>query len=161
MSHTRFTPGPETTRDFRTALGHFPTGVTVVTTQTANGPLGITANSFASVSLDPPLVLWCPAKISRRYQAFCDAPLFNIHVLGLEQQDIARRFASKSLGFDGLEFGLDEAGQPLIPDCLATFHCTRFAVHDAGDHAVIIGQVTSASYREGPALVFHAGDFRA
>ena len=81
MPDQTFIPGPETARAFRDALGCFATGVTVVTTQTDRGPLGITANSFASLSLDPPLVLWAPALTSSRYQAFADAERFAIHVM--------------------------------------------------------------------------------
>ena len=85
------TPGPDTTREFRDALGRFATGVTVVTTDSEIGPLGITANSFASVSLDPPLVLWAPARFSRRFKAFAETLYFAIHVIGAEQKALGER----------------------------------------------------------------------
>ena len=147
----------DTLHDFRAALGRFATGVTVVTCQTELGPLGITANSFASVSLDPPLVLWSPAKSSSRYPAFLEAEHFAVHVLESGQRDLCRQFTKSGLDFSGLEVTEGEGGAPVIAGCLAHFECRRFATHDAGDHTIILGQVAAATAREGQPLVFSSG----
>lgn len=154
-----FIPGPQTMRAFRDALGRFATGVTVVTTQTPNGPLGITANSFSSVSLDPPLVLWSPAKASRRFQPFVEAEHFAIHVLASHQSDICGGFVSEGNAFEPLEWAHSDRGTPLIEGCLARFECARHAVHDAGDHAIVIGRVLGATFGEGDPLLFVSGRY--
>ena len=154
---TRFTPGPETVRILRDALGRFVTGVTVVTAPTPAGPIGITANSFTSVSLDPPLVLWCPARASRRFAHFDAAGHFAIHVLGADQLEIARRFASGAGGFDAQEQSPE--GVPLLPDALARFDCALHAAHDGGDHTIVVGRVLRAELRAGAPLVFSGGDY--
>lgn len=152
-------PGPETTRDFRDALGRFATGVCVVTCDSDLGPLGITANSFASVSLDPPLVLWSPAKFSRRYEAFANAENFAIHVMGAEQGDLCQRFARDGTAFDGTDWTLGAHGVPLLNGCLARFECNHVASHEGGDHRIIVGRVTRANWREGAPLVFSQGRY--
>lgn len=153
----RFVPGPDTLKDFRTALSRFATGVTIVTCQSARGPLGITANSFSSVSLDPPLVLWSPAKSSSRHDPFVEAEHFVVHVLSADQQDVCRRFTKDGLDFDGLPFEDTAHGAPLIAGCLAHFECTRHAAHDAGDHTIIIGRVLAAAATHASPLVFSGG----
>ena len=90
---TSFTPSPDHAGAFRAALGQFTTGVALVTTTTARGPLAMTVNSFTSVSLDPPLILWCPAKVSARHDGFVAASHFTVHVLREDQVDLARHFA--------------------------------------------------------------------
>lgn len=154
-----FQPSKHTKREFRDALGRFATGVCVVTTTTAEGPIGITANSFASVSLDPPLVLWSPARASRRFHAFAAADHFAIHVLGEDQDDLCQRFTRSGHDFDGLAWSAGATGSPLIAGCLARFDCTRAAQHDGGDHLIIVGRVTAAQYREGAPLLFSAGRY--
>ncbi|WP_234822503.1 flavin reductase family protein [Palleronia aestuarii] len=146
-------------RALRTALGRFATGVAVITVATPGGPLGITANSFASVSLDPPLVLWSPAKASRRFRPFVEADHFAIHVMGAEQGDLAGRFVREGNPFGDLTWKSDPEGTPLIDGCLARFRCRRAAVHDAGDHVIVIGDVLAASHRDGAPLVFAAGRY--
>ena len=158
MMH-EFTTGPDTARDFRTALGRFATGVTVVTTMTERGPLGITANSFASVSLDPPLVLWCPAKFSRRFNAFVKAQHFAIHVLGTEQEALSHRFARDGLDFDGADWAEGDNGLPVLNGCLARFECETHDCHDGGDHRIMVGRVTHAAWREGAPMLFHGGAY--
>ncbi|MEP2642794.1 flavin reductase family protein [Roseobacter sp.] len=155
-----FTPGTDTQRQFRDAMGRFATGVTVITAQTPTGPIGMTANSFSSVSMDPPLVLWCPAKSSSRYAHFVAAPHFAIHVMGAEHEDIAVGFAKLAQAFDGLDVTQNAQGVPLLGDCLARFECTTHAIHDAGDHSIVLGHVGSAAFREGEALIFCQGRFR-
>lgn len=146
-------------RAFRTALSTYATGVSVVTTPSSNGPVGITVNSFASVSLDPPLILWSPAKTSNRFKYFSDALHFAIHVLDAHQQDICDGFTKDKSAFEGLDCKEDENGVPLINGCLARFECTLEAKHDAGDHVIIIGHVNRASARDGLPLLFHGGRF--
>ena len=154
-----FVPGPEMGRELRDALGRFATGVTVVTTATGDGPLGITANSFASVSLDPPLVLWSPARFSRRFDAFADAEHFAIHVLGEEQGAIGEGFSAAGDAFDGLPHTTNPEGCPVIDGCLARFECRAHARHDGGDHDIVVGRVLRASSREGGPLIFASGTY--
>ncbi|WP_050929727.1 flavin reductase family protein [Aestuariivita boseongensis] len=159
MSETVFTPNADTTRQFRDALGCFGTGVTVVTAQSDQGPLGMTANSFSSVSLDPPLVLWAPAKSSRRYASFAKAQHFAIHVMGEDQDAMARHFARAGDGFDAFDWSRSEAGVPILAGCLARFECHLAALHDAGDHAIIVGHVDRAAFRPGKGLIFKQGQY--
>lgn len=159
MSETTFAPNPETAREFRDALGCYGTGVTVVTAQTGDGPLGMTANSFASLSLDPPLVLWAPAKSSRRFASFAAAHHFAIHVMGEDQHRLARHFAREGHGFDAFDWALSDAGVPILAGCLARFECHLTATHDAGDHAILVGHVDRAAYRVGKGLIFKQGQY--
>jgi flavin reductase (DIM6/NTAB) family NADH-FMN oxidoreductase RutF len=154
-----FVPGPESEREFRDALGLFATGVTVVTAIGAKGPVGITANSFASLSLDPPLVLWAPARASRRFAAFASARHYAIHVLSVEQFALGRHFAREGLDFDlaGVEFNPE--GVPILTESLARFECRRQAVHEGGDHAIVVGEVLRAAARPGAPLVFSGGRY--
>ncbi|WP_226780936.1 flavin reductase family protein [Oceaniglobus trochenteri] len=154
-----FVPGPDTSRAFRDALGQFATGVTVVTTATPDGPLGITANSFASVSLDPPLVLWSPARAARRFPVYEAAQHFAIHVMGAEQAGLCNAFVRDGAAFGDLDWAPGPSGAPLIEGCLARFECERYAVHDGGDHAIIVGRVLNAQSRPGAPLVFSAGQY--
>lgn len=148
-------PGPD--RRLRDALGRFATGVTVVTAPSARGPLGITANSFSSVSLDPPLVLWCPARRSRRFETFAGAPRYAIHILGTDQAALCRRFAGDGLDFDGIPWQTGEDGVPLIEGCLARFDCRQVSRLPAGDHDIVVGEVLSHHHRDGEPLLFSAG----
>jgi flavin reductase (DIM6/NTAB) family NADH-FMN oxidoreductase RutF len=152
-----FTPGPGTGRELRDALGTFATGVTVVTVASERGPLGITANSFASVSLDPPLVLWCPAKASRRYDAFVTAEHFAIHVMGEHQDALTLGFARAGEAFGGCDWSLSDQQVPLLAGCPARFECTTRDRIDAGDHAVIIARVTRVTTEPTRPRLFHAG----
>ena len=154
-----FVPGPETSRAFRDALGCFATGVTVVTTMTAQGPLGITVNSFSSLSLDPPLVLWAPAKDSGRYQPFVAAPHFAIHVLAEDQFDLAMAFAKNGTAFDAVDWSPSDEGTPCIETALARFECRHHAAYDGGDHKIVVGEVLRASHRPGRSLIFSQGDY--
>lgn len=154
-----FTLGPETERSFRDALGQYATGVTVVTCNAPSGPVGITANSFASVSLDPPLVLWSPARASRRFPFFEAAERFAIHILGAEQTNVCRAFVRDGAAFDAVDWTTGDADVPLIEGCLARFECAREAVHEGGDHIIVVGRVLRASVRTGAPLVFCAGGY--
>lgn len=154
-----FTPGPETQARYREALGCFGTGVTVVTAMTETGPLAMTVNSFTSVSLDPPLVLWCPARLSPRHDRLVAADSFAIHVMAEDQQDIASHFARTGDDFTGIDWVSDAGGPPLLSGCLARFDCTRVAAHDGGDHTILVGRVDHATYRAGQGLMFKRGQY--
>ena len=156
---TTFVPGPETARQFRDALGRFATGVTIVTCETEEGPLAIAANSFSSLSLDPPLVLWSPAKMSRRFPPFHDAKQYAINILGADQIALCQTFARDGTAFADVVWSKGANGAPIIEGCLATFECTQHAVHDGGDHVIIVGEVTQARMGEGEPLVFSKGAY--
>lgn len=154
-----FDPALTDTRAFRDALGRFATGVTIVTCPTADGPLGITANSFASVSLDPALVLWSPAKSSSRYPFFAAAEHFAIHVVGAEQTDICMGFARNGNAFDQFDWETGAHRVPLLQNCLSRFECTKTAEHDGGDHTIIVARVTRVTTRTGEPLTFFGGSY--
>lgn len=149
--------------EFRRALGTFPTGVAIITTRGADGsPVGLTCNSFSSVSLDPPLVLWSLRSASKTLAAFRGASGFAINVLAEDQSKLSGRFASSSIAdkFEGVGHSTGYGGLPLIDDCLARFHCTTFAQHEAGDHVIFIGKVERFEHgREEDPLVFYKGAY--
>jgi flavin reductase (DIM6/NTAB) family NADH-FMN oxidoreductase RutF len=148
-------------RELRDALGRFATGLTVVTTMTADGPLGITANSFASVSLEPPLVLWSPARKSWRFPAFEAASHFAIHVLSAGQRGLAERFSRPGdLGFDGVDFTPGFGDAPLLAGCCARFECRHEAGYDGGDHLIVVGLVLRLTQADLPPLLYHRGRYR-
>ncbi len=151
--------GADTARSYRDALGCFGTGVSVVTTQTANGPLAITVNSFVSVSLDPPLVLWCAAQGSPRHDAFAAADTHIIHIMAKDQQPLATHFARTGTDFDAVDWEQDGNGTMHLTGCLARLECRRSQIHTAGDHSIIIGEVTRAWYRPGSGLIFKRGQY--
>lgn len=150
-------PGADTQRAYRNALGCFATGVTVITTQTDQGPLAFTANSFSSVSLDPPLLMWCPARGSQRHDAFVAAERFSIHVLAEDQLDLAIHFARNGSDFAALPWHRGADGTPHLDNVLARFDCTAQATHPAGDHTIILGKVTQFATRPGKGLIFKQG----
>ena len=155
---TQFSPQDDA-RAFRNALGAFATGVTVVTTDTPEGPVGITANSFASVSLDPPLVLWSPAKASHRFVHFAHAPRFAIHILDQSQKAICEAFTRSKTAFNDLDWVTSPQGVPLINGVAACFECNLEATHDAGDHVIVVGRVIRAHHSGAEPLVFHGGRY--
>ena len=146
---------------FRRCLGRFATGVTVITCRDAAGePCGITANSFSSVSLEPPLVLWNIAKVSRSLQAFLDAEHFGINVLTQEQEPLSRHFATSDARlFEGTAYTESANGVPRLNDTLAWFECARFETHDCGDHYIIIGEVLDYESQDGDPLLFYRGQY--
>ncbi len=148
-------------REFRDALGCFVTGVTVVTTRAATGPLGMTVNSFASVSLDPPLVLWSPARKSTRFPAFEAAAHFAIHVLSADQRDLAEHFARSGTPFPDVPYEEGMDGTPLFDGAAARFECRHAAGHDGGDHLIVVGEVLRLTLADRPPLVYHKGAFAA
>lgn len=158
-----FAPEAEDGAPLRAAFGRFGTGVTVITTQTETGPLGMTANSFSSVSLEPPLVLWSAALRSKRHDAFARARHFCIHILAEDQAALALHFAGQGHDFSGFDWHEGPEGLPTLAGVLATFHCETHAVHPAGDHSVILGRIRHAAQRhgdsEGAGLLFDRGRF--
>lgn len=148
-------------RRYRDALGAFATGVTVVTTRTSEGKdVGLTANSFNSVSLDPPMVLWSLARKARSLPAFLGNPLFAVHVLAEDQEDLSQRFAQQGGDkFAGLEVARSEAGIPLLANCSARFECRTAFTHDGGDHVIFVGAVTGFESFGRPPLLFHGGRY--
>ncbi|MBX3491984.1 MAG: flavin reductase family protein [Parvibaculum sp.] len=150
-------------RRFRNALGWFTTGVAVVTTRVGGGePIGITVNSFSSVSLDPPLVLWCLDKKSDTLEAFETATHFTVNVLREEHQEISSRLSRKGdHSLAGLAVVARESGCPALRDALAHFECEIEARHDAGDHVIMIGRVLNFDHAEdGRPLLYHRGGYQ-
>lgn len=150
-------------RDFRNALGQFATGVTVVTTVSPDGrKVGMTANSFTSVSMEPPLVLWCPSKRAPSLADFEEASHFAINILASDQHVLSRQFATPSPDkFDGAETTEGIAGVPLLDGAVATFQCRTVSRHDAGDHVIYVGEVEEYTSDGGSPLVFHSGKYHA
>jgi flavin reductase (DIM6/NTAB) family NADH-FMN oxidoreductase RutF len=148
--------------DFRRALGQFAAGVTVVTTRDAQGrSLGLTVTAFASVSLEPPLVLICVDHRSEAHFGFRHAGLFGISILAEGQEEVSRRFAvGGAAKFKGLELGKGSTGLPLIPGALAHLECRVSSTHVAGDHTIYVGEVLSAEVRPGRPLLYHDRDYR-
>lgn len=134
---------PFDARAFRDALGAFPTGIAVMTAASDEAShIGITVNSFTSVSLDPPLVLWCIDRRSRRYPAFAGAPGFTVSILASGHKAVSARLAGAGEHrLDGIALMPTELGPPALADSLAVFECARESVQDAGDHAIVIGRV--------------------
>lgn len=149
-------------KTFRQCLGKFATGVTVVTCADQDGnPCGITANSFSSVSLDPPLVLWNIAKVSNSLSAYMNAKHFVINVLSTDQAGLSSHFAkSDHTLFRDIEYSLSADGAPLLPGTLASFECRTHEIHDCGDHYIIIGEVLRFTSSEKDPLLFYGGNYR-
>jgi flavin reductase (DIM6/NTAB) family NADH-FMN oxidoreductase RutF len=156
-------------QDFRAALGAFATGVCVVATRTAEGrPAAVTVNSFASVSLDPPLVLFCLDRRGSALEAFASAEGWAIHVLADEQQDLARCFARRRQEatladpWAGLAWHADSNGLPVFGNCLARLACKADRVADGGDHAILIGRVVALDWQAaGRPLLYFRGRYEA
>ena len=150
-------------RELRNAFGCFATGVTIITTLDRSGEkIGITANSFTSLSLDPPLVLFCVADKINSFEAFESCRHFNVNVLHEEQVDLSNNFArSADDKWDGIAHGSGTNGCPLFEDALATLECTKHAMYEGGDHLIIVGRVTDISYDRngGRPLLYFQGDY--
>lgn len=146
---------PLDSTEFRRVLGHFPTGVTVVTAMTDNGPLGMTIGSFASVSLEPPLVMFCPAKASSTWAQMSTSSSFCVNVLSEDQSEICRVFANDAKDrFANIQWRSDATGSPVIADSVAFVDCQLHAVYDGGDHDIVVGLVKALSVERssGPLL---------
>ncbi len=147
------------TRSFRDALGNFATGVTVVTAKGEDGTLaGVTANSFNSVSMEPPLILWSLDRGSPSLKVLENASHFCVHILAEEQNDLCMKFAkSGDDKFNGVKYTEGLGGAPMFDGCLAQFECRSVARHDGGDHVIIVGEVERFHSAEGGPLIFFRG----
>jgi flavin reductase (DIM6/NTAB) family NADH-FMN oxidoreductase RutF len=156
-----------TSAEFRRAMSRFATGVTVLTVAQADGePKGMTANAFASVSLEPPLVLVCVDWRARTHDLLRDAEHFGVSVLDENQQAVAEFFAApdgrpEDLARLGIRFRRAATGTPYLEGCLAHLVCRRVAAHRAGDHTIYIGQAEQLSARDGRPLLFYSGAYRS
>ena len=150
-------------RTLRDALACFATGVTVVTCVDQGGaPAGLTVNSFTSVSLDPPLLLVCLAKLAASSAALVAASHFAVNVLQTGQQPASIRFSTRDQDrFGATPWSTGEAGAPILKDSMGVFECERYAVHDGGDHHILIGQVVKATFdAQLDPLLYFRGSYR-
>lgn len=148
--------------EFRRVLGHFPTGVAVLTSADPSGELrGLTANSLSSVSLDPPLVLVCVARTADTYGAIERSRAFAITVLAADGERLARRFADAPARekFDGVAHHGEVTGSPVLDDALAWVDCRLWATYDGGDHTIFVGEVVAGDAREGAPLTYFRGGY--
>jgi len=148
-------------RMFRRALGAFTTGVTIVTTVDNDGvDVGVTANSFNSVSLDPPMVLWSIDRKSTNLQAFTDATHFAVHILAHDQQPLAALFASRGADrFAGMALSRGPGNVPLFDGCVARFQCRTAYQYEGGDHIILVGEVLAYDHADGEPLAYKAGRY--
>lgn len=147
-------------RALRTALGSFATGVTIVTASSADGDLvGVTANSFSSVSLEPPMVLWSLDNAAYSRSVFEGAGTFVVNILAADQIDLSNRFASKGAcdKFEGVAFRSGVGGAAVFDGVAASFECRTVAIYDGGDHRIFLGQVQSFADHGREPLLFHRG----
>ena len=148
-------------KQFRKALGSFTTGVTIVTTRGADGKdYGLTANSFNSVSMDPPMVLWSLGKKSSSLEAFAGADHFAVHILAADQETTSNRFAKSGTDkFDGIKPSRGHGEVPLLEGCSARFECRVAYKYDGGDHVIFVGEVINFDDFSRPPLIFHGGNY--
>ena len=155
---------PRQYRSLRDAFGQFATGITVVTTASESGqPIGLTANSFASVSLEPPLVSWCVDKESTRYSEFAIAKRYTISVLSGQQKHLSDLFALRSWDdtvFEDIDWYPGENQVPQFPDVAARFHCQTRHRYEGGDHLILVGEVLEYESDPQSPLIFFQGDYR-
>lgn len=147
--------------EFRSVLGRFPSGVTVVTTKDEDGSdEGMTVSAFCSVSLDPPLVLICIEKTASAYKALTTASGFVVNVLSASQEQIARRFSIVDIDrFEGVGYSRSPNDLAVLDDVLGVIECATFAMHDAGDHTIIVGEVEAAKVLNGTPLLYYRGGY--
>ena len=148
-------------RELRDAFGTFATGVTVITARRPDGgPIGVTANSFTSVSLSPPLALWCIARDSSSVPAFVEGADFAVHVLNAAQHDVALRFATRGgEKYPGGTIAGKHGPAPNVPGALCRIDCVVQELHPGGDHVIVLGRIVGVDRRVGAPLLFHGGRF--
>jgi flavin reductase (DIM6/NTAB) family NADH-FMN oxidoreductase RutF len=148
--------------ELRRVMGHFATGVTVITTRSNDGkPYGLTANAFSSVSLDPPLLLVCVDKKAESYPYFEQSKVFTVNILADNQEGLSRRFAvSGGAKFDGVAYRMGANGAPILDGALAYIECTLYSAYDSGDHTIYLGEVQQAETSERKPLLFYRGGYR-
>lgn len=145
---------------FRQVLGHFATGVTIVTAHDDHGPAGFTCQSFMSVSLEPPLIAFAPSTTSATWPRIAATGAFCVNILNQDQEDLCRVFATKGdTKFDGVGWKPGPNGSPVLAGALAWVDCRLDAIHEAGDHLVAVGRVTDIGVGSGHPLVFYRGGF--
>jgi flavin reductase (DIM6/NTAB) family NADH-FMN oxidoreductase RutF len=161
MQHRADRRAVRDSQDLRQALGRFATGVAVITTRSPEGKLeGVTANSFSSVSLDPPLVLWSLQSNARSLESFRRSGFFAVNVLGSHQHRECKHFATPAADkFGEVAHELGLGGCPVLPESIALFECSAHNIVPAGDHLIFIGHVERAVYGEGEPLIFCGGSF--
>jgi flavin reductase (DIM6/NTAB) family NADH-FMN oxidoreductase RutF len=148
---------------FRQAMGRFATGVTVVTARDpAGAPIGVTVNSFSSLSLDPPLVLFCLDRLATSFADFAHARHFAVNVLGEGQRAVSEAFANRRDDiWDGLAYHRWTSGSPILAGCLANIECARDRAHDGGDHVILVGRVLRVACAEADLpLIYYRGRYR-
>ena len=147
--------------EFRAVLGRFPSGVTIVTTKGADdSDQGMTVSAFCSVSLEPPLVLICIEKSASVYEALTTAAGFAVNILSAKQEQIARRFSIVDIDrFEGVGFTRSSSGCAILDDVLGVLECKRSALHDAGDHTIILGEVEATRVETGTPLLYYRGGY--
>lgn len=147
--------------EFRSVLGRFSSGVTVVTTVAADGTdHGMTVNAFCSLSLEPPLVLICIEKTASAYQALVTAPAFVVNILSVDQEQIARRFSIVDIDrFEGVGYSRAQNGIAVLDEVLGIIECSRTGLHEGGDHTIIIGEVDTARAENGKPLLYYRGGY--
>jgi 3-hydroxy-9,10-secoandrosta-1,3,5(10)-triene-9,17-dione monooxygenase reductase component len=165
MSQEAAPAGEEVVRpnqdEFRRVLGQFATGVTIITAMADGEPAGVAANSFTSVSLDPPLVLFCVARTSSTWPRIEKARRFAVNILGEHQEELCRLFATKGADrFANTEWHIGVGGSPVLHDTLAYLDCEFWAEYDGGDHIIVVGRVLDLglTHDAGP-LVFFRGKY--
>lgn len=146
---------------FKTVMRHFPTGVTVVTSMRGDEPRGVTVSAFASVSMDPPLVLICINREARSYLFISESKIFCVNFLSGDQRDLAERFSGKrrEKQFEGVEYARDETGAAILKGCVAYLDCEVAEEHHAGSHSIFIGRVVACGSRPGSPLGYYNGGF--
>ena len=149
--------------ELRRVMGHFATGVTIITTHAGSGGLhGLTANAFSSVSLMPPLVLVCVDKKCESYPCFEESKVFTVNILGDDQESLSRKFAvSGGEKFQGVAYRVGANGAPILDGVLAYLECKLTDTCEGGDHTIYIGEVEEAETREGRPLLFFRGGYRS
>jgi 3-hydroxy-9,10-secoandrosta-1,3,5(10)-triene-9,17-dione monooxygenase reductase component len=154
-------PAPIDSREFRSALGTFTTGVTIVTAKGQDGEaVGVTANSFNSVSLNPPMILWSLAKSARSLATFEAAQYWAVHILAADQDDLSNRFArSGGDKFTGLQLDTGLGDAPLLKNCASRLQCKTAFRYEGGDHVIFVGEVIAFDRNDVPPLVFHGGQY--
>ena len=149
--------------ELRRVMGHFATGVTIITTVSKDGvPFGLTANAFTSVSLDPPLLLISVDKKAESFPHFEESKVFTVNILGDEQESLSRKFAvSGGDKFQGVAYRMGANGVAILEGTLAYLECKLYAVYDGGDHTLFLGEIEQAETREVKPLIFYRGGYRS
>jgi flavin reductase (DIM6/NTAB) family NADH-FMN oxidoreductase RutF len=148
--------------ELRRAMGHFATGVTVITTRNERGqPFGLTANAVSSLSLEPPLILICVDKNADTYPYFTRSGVFAVNILSEHQEAVSRRFATSGIEkFEGMGYRKNEMGCAILDDTVGHLDCRIVNSFDAGDHTIYVGEVDTVELTEGPPLLFFRGGYR-